>query len=108
MEGYVFEEADFQAEGDYLAEVGGAAEVFAAGAEVGEGEVGGAGEFDAGGEDGYVEVEDGAELDLEAELDGGGREGFAVEDPAAAVGEGVGEERQDGGALFVAEALDVD
>ncbi len=68
----------------------------------------GAGEFDAGGEDGGVEVEDGAELDLDAELDGGGGEGLAVEDPASAVGEGVGEERQDGGALFVAEGLEVD
>jgi len=70
--------------------------------------VGAAGEFNAGGEDGDVEVKDGAELDFEAELDGGGGEGFAVEDPASAVGEGVGEEREDGGALFVAEALDVD
>ena len=34
--------------------------------------------------------------------------GFAVDDPATAVGEGVGEEREDGGALFVAETLDVD
>jgi hypothetical protein len=107
VEGYVFEEADFNAEGDDLAEVGGGVDVFAAVAEVGEREVGGAGEFDAGGEDGGVEIEDGAELDLDAELDGGGGEGFAVEDPAAAVGEGVGEEREDGGALFVAETLDV-
>ena len=52
--------------------------MFAAGAEVGEGEVGWAGELDAGGEDGGVEVEDGAELDLDSELDGGGGEGFAV------------------------------
>ena len=82
--------------------------MLAAGAEVLEGEVRGAGELDADGEDGGVEIEDGAELDLYAELDGGGGEGLAVEDPAAAVGEGEGELGQDGGALFVAEALDVD
>ena len=88
VEGDVFEEADFDADGYDLAEVGGGGRLFAAGAEVGEGEVAGAGEFEAGGEDGGVEVEDGAELDLDAELHGGGGEGLAVEDPAAAIGEG--------------------
>ena len=100
----VFEEADLDAEGDDLAEFGGA-EVFAAGAEVGEGEMGSAGEFDSSGEDGGVEVEDGEELDFEAELDGGGGEGAAFKDPAAAVGERGREQGEDGGAFLVAEAL---
>ena len=43
----------------------------AAGAEVGEGEMSGAGEFDSGGDDGGVEVEDGAELNLKTEVEGG-------------------------------------
>ena len=90
LEGCVFEEADFDADGDDLAEVGGGAEVFAAGTEMGETEVSGAGEFEAGGDDGRVEFDDRAELDLEAELHGGGGEGLAVEDPAAAFGEGGG------------------
>ena len=68
LEGGVFEEADLDADGDDLAEVGGGGEVFAAGAEMGEAEVAGAGEFEAGGEDGGVEIDDGAELDLDAEL----------------------------------------
>lgn len=107
LEGCVFEEADFDADGDDLAEVGGSGEVFAAGAEMGEAEVSGAGEFEAGGDDGGVEFDDGAELDLDAELHRGGGEGLAVEDPAAAVGEGGGEGGKEAVALFVAEALDV-
>jgi hypothetical protein len=90
LEGGVFEETDLDADGDDLAEVGGGGEVFAAGAEMGEAEVSGAGEFEAGGDDGGVEVDNGAELDLNAELHGGGGEGLAVEDPAAAVCEGGG------------------
>jgi hypothetical protein len=90
VEGRVFEEADLEADGDELTEVGGGGEVFAAGAEMGEAEVSGAGEFEAGGDDGGVEVDNGAELDLNAELHGGGGEGLAVEDPAAAVCEGGG------------------
>ena len=107
MEGDVVEKIDLDAEGDDLAQVESGAEMFAAGAEVVEGEVAGTGEFYASREDAGVEVEDGAELDLDAELDGGGREGPAVDNPAAAVGEGVGEQGQEGGALGVAEALDV-
>src|ERR1700730_6912380 len=91
LEGCVFEEADLDADGDELTEVGGGGEVFAAGAEVGEAEGSGAGEFEAGGDDGGVKIDDRAELDLEAELHGGGGEGLAVEDPAAAFGEGGGE-----------------
>ena len=108
MEGGVFEEADLDTDGDDLAEVGGGGEVFAAGAEVGEAKMAGAGEFEAGGEDGGVEIDDRAELDLEAELHGGGGEGLAVEDPAATVGEGGGEGGEKAVALFVAEALDVE
>jgi hypothetical protein len=107
LEGCVFEEADFDADGDDLAEIGGGGEVFAAGAEMGEAEVSGAGEFEAGGDDGGVEFDDRAELDLDTELHGGGREGLAVEDPASAVGEGGGESGKEAVALFVAEALDV-
>jgi hypothetical protein len=70
--------------------------------------MGSAGEFDSGGEDGGVEIEDGEELDFDAELYGGGGEGAAFEDPAAAVGERGREQGEDGGAFAVAEALYVD
>ena len=108
LEGRVFEEADLDADGYDLAEVGGDREVFAAGAEMGEAEVAGAGEFEAGGDDGGVEIDDPAELDLDAELHGGGGKGLAIEDPAAAVGEGGGEGGKEAVALFIAEALDVE
>ena len=74
---------------------------------MGEAEVPGAGEFEARGDDGCVEVDDGAELNLNAELHGGGRECFAVEDPASAVCKSRGERGQDTLALFVAEALNI-
>jgi hypothetical protein len=108
LEGCVFEEADFDADGDDLAEVGGGGEVFAAGAEMGEAEVAGAGEFEAGGDDGGVEIDDRTELDFDTELHGGGGESLAVGDPASAVGEGGGEGGKEALALFVAEALDVE
>lgn len=108
MEGEVFEEADFEADGNDLAEVGGSGTVLTAGAEVGEAEVAGTGEFEARGDDGGVEVEGGAELDLEAELHGAGREGFAVEHPAATVGEPRGEGGEETVSLFVAEALNIE
>ena len=108
LEGGVFEEADLDADGDDLAEVGGSGEIFAAGAEVGEAEVSGAGEFEAGGDDGGVEIDDCAELDFDAELHGGGGEGLAVGDPAAAVSKGGGEDGKEAVTLFIAEALDVE
>lgn len=108
MEGEVFEEADFEADGNDLAEVGGSGTVLAAGAEVGEAEVAGAGELETGGDDGGVEVEGGAELDLEAELHGAGREGFAVEHPSATVGKSRGEGGEETVSLFVAEALNIE
>ena len=73
MEGEIFEEADLESDGDDLAEVRSGGEVLAAGAEVGEAEMTGAGELKARGDDGGVEVEDGAELNLETELHGAGR-----------------------------------
>src|SRR5437899_657253 len=75
---------------------------------MGEAEVSGAGELEAGGDDGGVEVDDGAELDLDSELYGGGGECLAVEDPAAAVGERGGEGGKEAVALFITEALDVE
>ena len=108
MEGDIFEEGYFETEREDLAQVDGAAAVTAAGAEAGEGVVGDGGEFDAGGDEGGVELDHGAELELEAELDGGGGGSFALEDPAAAVGEGGGEVRQEGGAFGVAIALELE
>lgn len=108
MKGDVFKEVDLDADGDDLAEVGGAAEVLAAGAEFGEGEVSGASEFEAGGDDGRVEIDDSAELDLDAELHASGREGAALQDPAATIRESGGEGGEEATALFVAEALDVE
>ena len=75
---------------------------------LGESVVAGAGKFDAGGDDGGVEVEDGAQLDLDAELDVGGRQGLALDDPAAATAEGGGEVYKQAVALFVGEGLDVE
>jgi len=72
LEGCVFEEADLDADGDELAEVGGSGEIFAAGAEMGEAEVSGASKFEARADDGGVEIDDGAELDLDTELHAGG------------------------------------
>ena len=108
VEGRVFEEADFETNGDDLTEVAEGGEVLAAGTEVRESEMADAGELESGGEDGGVEIDDGAELDLDAKLHGGGGESFAVEYPAATVGEG----RSKGGkktvTLFVAKTLDVE
>jgi hypothetical protein len=108
VEGEVFEEANLEADGDDLAEAGVGGAVLAAGAEVGEAEVTGTGEFETRGDDGGVEVEDGAELDLEAELHGAGREGFAVEHPAATVGKPRGERGEETVSIFVAEALNIE
>lgn len=88
LKGGVFEEADLETYGHDLAQLRRGGEVFAAGAEVGKAEVSGAGELEARGDDGCVEVDDGTELNLDTELHGGGRECFAVEDPASAVCKG--------------------
>jgi len=108
VEGEIFEEADLEADGDDLAEVRSGGEVLAAGAEVGEAEMTGAGELKAGGDDGGIEIEDGAKLDLEAELHGAGREGSAVEHPAATVGKRRGESGDETVPLFVTEALNIE
>jgi hypothetical protein len=108
VEGDILEEADLDADSDDLTEVGRGGEVFAAGAEMGEAEMAGTGEFEARGENGRIEIDNGAKLDLDAELHGGGRKGFAVEDPAAAVREGCCEGGKKAVALFVAEALNVE
>ena len=108
MEGGIFEEADLNAYGDDLAEIGGGGEVLATGGEMGEAEVAGASELKARREDGGVEIDDGTELDLNTKLHGGGGEGFAVEDPATAVGEGGREGGEETVAFFVAETQDVE
>ena len=107
VEREVFEKADFEADGDDLAEVCGGVEVFAAIAEIREGEVGRASELKARGDERGVEINNCAELDLQAELYGGGGEGLAVKHPAAAVGKGGGQGGKEAMALFVTEALDV-
>jgi hypothetical protein len=108
VEGEVFEEADLEADGDDLAEVSGGGAILARGAEVGEAEVAGAGEFEARGDYGGVEIEGGAELDLEAELHGAGGECFAVEHPATTVGKPRGEDGEETVSFFVAEALNIE
>lgn len=105
MEGVLLEEGDFEAHVHDLGELGGAA-VGAAGAEFGEGEVAGASELHACGDEAGVEVLNGAEFDFDLELEGGGGEVAAVEDPTATIGDGT----EDGGhgllTVFVAIALD--
>ncbi len=106
VQGEVVEEVDFEADGDDLAKLAGDTEMFAAVAEFGKRFVRGSGEFDAGGEDGGIEVDDGAQLDLDAELGVAGRQRIAFEDPAAAVAEGAGEAGKDAVAVFVGKCLD--
>jgi hypothetical protein len=106
MESGVFEKADLKANGDNLTEIGRGREIFVAGAEVGEAKMAGARKFQARGEDGGVKINDGAKLDLETELHGGGGESLAVEDPASAVGKGRGECGKEAVALFIAITLD--
>ncbi len=108
MEGLLLEEGDLDADGDDLAGVGGAEEVLAAGAEVGECKVVRAGELEAGGDEAGIEVEDKTELDLEVDLEAGGRDTMAVVNPATAIDEDAGEQRKEGVALLVAVALDVE
>ena len=108
MEGEVLEEVDLEADGDDLTEVGSAGSVFAAGAEIGQTEVPGAGERQARGDDGGVEIESSAELDLEAKLHGCGRKCFAIEHPSAAFGKARGEDGEETMSFFVAEALNIE
>jgi len=70
--------------------------------------VSGTREFKAGGDDGGVEINDGAELNLQPELHHAGRKRPAVKDPAAAVGKGRSQHGEQAVAFFVAEALDVE
>lgn len=65
----------------------------------------GTGKFEAGGDEGDVEVLDVTKLYFEAELDGGGGDSFAFEDPSSAVCEGCGETGKDAGAVFVTKTL---
>jgi hypothetical protein len=108
VESRVFEEGDLDAEGNDLPEIGGGGDVLAAGAEVGEPQVAGAGKFKTRGKNRGVEVNDGAELDLESELHGVGGDGLAVQDPSATVGKGRGESWEQPLTLLVAEALDIE
>ena len=107
VQGYVFEEADFQADGYDLAEVCRDPGIFPAGAEIGQGEVAGTGQFETRGDDGGIKIKDGAELDLNAEFYGAGRERLSVDHPASAVGKRSGEMGKNALTFFVAEALDV-
>lgn len=88
MEGDVFEEADFEADRDDLPQIGDAGEVLAAGAEVGKGKMAGPGELQPAGDERGIEVESSPKLNFKTELQGGGGESLAVEDPASTVGEG--------------------
>lgn len=108
VEGDIFEEAEFKAQGKDLVWLRRAGEVVAAGAEVGERGMGGAGEFEPGGDERGVEFDDGAQLDFEAELHAGGREGFALEDPAPGVGKGRGEEREEPLPILIAVSLELE
>lgn len=82
--------------------------MFAEHAEAGEVEVAGAGEFEAGGDEGGVQLDDGGELQFEAELKLGEREGAAVEEPAAAERHGFRDGGEQGAALVVAEGDEVE
>jgi hypothetical protein len=120
MEGYVFEEVEFEADGEQAAGqrkcdvlAGGSRarpgteKLLARGAERGEGVVGGAGEFEAAGDERGVELDDALELDFDPELDGCRRQGLAFEHPSAALGEGGGEGGQKPLAVLVAVAPEV-
>ena len=108
VEGDVFEKGEFEPEREDLAQVDGVAAVTAAGAKAGQGIVGDRGEFDAGGDERGVELDDGAELQLEAKFHRGRGRGFALEHPAAAVGKGGRKGGQQRGAFGVAVALELE
>src|SRR5450755_3472282 len=95
MQGHVFEKAEFEADADYLHGVVRAADVVARSAEAGQRVVGTTGEFDAGLDEGGVELDDGLELNFEAELHTGRGRGLALEHPASALREGRGEGGQE-------------
>jgi hypothetical protein len=107
VEGYIFEKADFEANGHNLAQIGGGGEVFSAGTEIGEREMPGPRQLKAGGYDGCIEVKNGAKLNFEAKLNGVRRERLAAEYPASTIGQRRGKVWQQAVAFFVAEALDI-
>ncbi len=108
MQRDVVEEIDLQADGDGLAEFRGDHSVVEPGTEVGERGVARAREFDPGAYDGGVEVQDGAQLNLDAELRIRRGERPALEHPPAAVAEGRCEVGEQAVALFVREGLNVE
>ena len=108
MQGHVIKEVDLQADDDDLSEIRGDAHVVAPGAELGQGFVSGASEFEAGRDDRCVEVENRAQLDFYADLHTCSGEGFALENPSAAVAEDRREVGEQVLPLFVGEALDVE
>lgn len=107
MQGYVFEKADLQPDGDYLAEVSGDLGILSAGAEIGQGEVARTGQFQPRRDDRGIKIKDGAKLDFNPELHCAGRERLSVDNPASAIGKRSCEIGKNALAFFVAEALDV-
>jgi len=107
VQGYVFEEADLQPDGDDLAEVCRDPGIFSARAQIGQGEVAGTGQFQTRRHNGGIKIKDGAKLDLNPEFYGAGRERLSVDNPASAVGKRSCEMGKNALTFFVAEALDV-
>jgi len=107
VEGDILQEVEFETDGEQVTWPHGDGDVFAGGAECGECVVGRTGEFEAGRDERSVELDDALELDFDAELDGGRRESLPLEDPSAAVSEGVGESGKESLTILVAVALQV-
>jgi hypothetical protein len=108
VQGDILQEAEGEAQTDDAIGLRDALQMVTAGAEIGEGGVGEGGELDAGGDEGAIELDDAAELNFEAELDGVGGEGFAFEDPASTVGEGGGERGKETLPVLIAIGLEID
>ncbi len=105
--GGFFEEVELQANGDDTAALSVAGVVAAEGAETCHTDVAVAGELEAGGEETAVELKGSAELDLEAELCEGGREGLLFQNPAAEAGKGIEQRGDDDAMVVVAVAAQV-
>lgn len=108
MQGDVGEEGDFKAEGHDLVGIPGARDVLAAGTEVGEDGMRGARQFESQGDQRTVEFDDGDELNFEAEVHGGWREGASFEYPASALVESGRELRDQAEAVPVAVRVKIE
>jgi hypothetical protein len=68
----------------------------------------GAGKLNARGDDGSIQIDCSAKLNLQPKLHHAGRKRLAVKDPPSAIGKRRRQRRQQALSFFVAEALDIE